>query len=147
MSTHFWGEGNIGSPPEYREFPNGNDEPRRLLRLNVYFDNPVPTKGGDFEDRGGFWAPVEIWHRDVAHWKNLYQKGMRVLVVGRMEREPWTNNEDQPRETWQINARSVGILPFRVESVTLSPKTAQDAQPKPQAAQEPAAPKEVKRRK
>ena len=93
-------------PPEYREFPNGNDEPRRLLRLNVYFDNPVPTKGGDFEDRGGFWAPVEIWHRDAAHWKNLYQKGMRVLVVGRMEREPWTDNEDQPRETWQINARA-----------------------------------------
>ena len=31
MSTHFVGEGNIGSAPEYREFPNGNDEPRRLL--------------------------------------------------------------------------------------------------------------------
>ncbi|PJR07037.1 single-stranded DNA-binding protein, partial [Sinorhizobium meliloti] len=29
MSTHFSGEGNIGSPPEYREFPNGNDEPTR----------------------------------------------------------------------------------------------------------------------
>jgi single-strand DNA-binding protein len=42
---------------------------------------------------------------------------MRVLVVGRMEREPWTDNEDQPRETWQINARSVGILPYRIESV------------------------------
>ena len=28
MSTHFLGEGNIGSAPEYREFPNGNDEPR-----------------------------------------------------------------------------------------------------------------------
>ena len=49
MSTQFIGEGNIGSPPEYREFPNGNDDPRRLLRLNVYFDNPVPTKGGEFE--------------------------------------------------------------------------------------------------
>src|SRR3546814_11813104 len=36
MSTHFVGEGNIGSAPDYREFPNGNDEPRRLLRLNVY---------------------------------------------------------------------------------------------------------------
>jgi single-strand DNA-binding protein len=65
MSTHFSGEGNIGSPPEYREFPNGNDEPRRLLRLNVYFDNPDSQEGGDFEDRGGFWAPVEIWHRDA----------------------------------------------------------------------------------
>ncbi|VFR57237.1 Single-stranded DNA-binding protein in PFGI-1-like cluster [plant metagenome] len=73
-----------------------------------------------------------------------------MLVVGRMEREPWTDNEDQPRETWQLNARSVGILPFRIESVVLSPKsqeTAQDAQPKPQAAQELAAPKEPKRRK
>ncbi|EIU4787404.1 single-stranded DNA-binding protein [Pseudomonas aeruginosa] len=152
MSTHYSGEGNIGSPPEYREFPNGNDEPRRLLRLNVYFDNPVPIKGGggDFEDRGGFWAPVEIWHRDAERWQGLYQKGMRVLVVGRMEREPWTDNEDQPRETWQINARSVGILPFRIESVTLSPRqqeTAPDAQSKPQAAQEPTAPKESKRRK
>ena len=84
MSTHFSGEGNIGSPPEYREFPNGNDEPTRLLRLNVYFDNPVPKKDGTFEDRGGFWAPVEIWHRDAEHWQRLYQKGMRVLVIGRM---------------------------------------------------------------
>ena len=114
MSTQFIGEGNIGSPPEYREFPNGNDDPRRLLRLNVYFDNPVPTKGGEFEDRGGFWAPVEIWH--------------------------------QPRETWQINARSVGILPYRIESVALSPKP-QEAEPKPPAAQESTAPKETKRRK
>ena len=53
MSTHFVGEGNIGSAPDYREFPNGNDEPRRLLRLNVYFDNPIPKKDGEFEDRGG----------------------------------------------------------------------------------------------
>src|SRR3546814_11056523 len=35
MSTHFSGEGNIGSPPEYREFPNGNDEPSRLDRTTV----------------------------------------------------------------------------------------------------------------
>ena len=83
MSTHFVGEGNIGSAPDYREFPNGNDEPRRLLRLNVYFDNPIPKKDGEYEDRGGFWAPVELWHREAEHWKTLYQKGMRVLVEGR----------------------------------------------------------------
>ncbi|MDR2031608.1 MAG: single-stranded DNA-binding protein, partial [Azoarcus sp.] len=49
MSTHFHGEGNIGSPPEFREFPHGNEEPRRLLRLNVYFDNPVPKRDGEFD--------------------------------------------------------------------------------------------------
>ena len=74
MSTHFVGEGNIGSAPEYREFPNGNDDPRRLLRLNVYFDNPIPKKDGEYEDRGGFWAPVELWHRDAERWQSLYQR-------------------------------------------------------------------------
>ncbi len=68
MSTFFIGEGNIGSAPEFREFANGNDEPRRLLRLNIRFDNPVPVKGKDeFQDRGGFWAPVEIWHSQAEH--------------------------------------------------------------------------------
>jgi single-strand DNA-binding protein len=71
MSTHFHGEGNIGSPPEFREFPHGNNAPRRLLRLNVYFDNPVPLRDGEFEDRGGFWAPVELWHKDAERWASL----------------------------------------------------------------------------
>ncbi|MBI0473456.1 single-stranded DNA-binding protein, partial [Pectobacterium parmentieri] len=30
MSTHFSGEGNIGSAPEFHEYPNGNEEPRRV---------------------------------------------------------------------------------------------------------------------
>lgn len=121
MSTHFYGEGNIGSAPDYREFPNGNDEPRRLLRLNVYFDNPVPTKEG-YENRGGFWAPVELWHRDAEHWQALYQKGMRVLVEGRTVRDEWEDADENERVTFKIEARRVGILPYRIEAVTLSPK-------------------------
>ena len=120
MSTHFVGEGNIGSAPDYREFPNGNDEPRRLLRLNVYFDNPIPKKDGEYEDRGGFWAPVELWHRDAEHWKTLYQKGMRVLVEGRTVRDEWEDADENERVTFKVEARRVGILPYRIESVALS---------------------------
>ena len=90
MSTHFVGEGNIGSAPDYREFPNGNDEPRRLLRLNVYFDNP----------------------------------GMRVLVEGRTVKDEWEDADDNERTTFKIEARRVGILPYRIESVALSAKPA-----------------------
>jgi len=128
MSTSFIGEGNIGSTPEYREFPNGNGEPRRLLRLNVYFDNPVPTSDGEFEDRSGFWAPVEIWHRDAEHWQSLYGKGMRVLVQGRMVREEWEDADGKPRETFKVQARRVGLLPYRIEAITLSPKPADTQQ-------------------
>ncbi|TFA85169.1 single-strand DNA-binding protein [Pseudomonas sp. LAIL14HWK12:I2] len=122
MSTHFFGEGNIGSVPEFREFNNRNDEPRRLLRLNVYFDNPVPNKD-KFEDRGGFWAPVEIWHRDAERWSSLYQKGMRVLVEGRTVKEEWEDSEENTRVTFKIEARRVGILPYRLETVTLGTKS------------------------
>jgi single-strand DNA-binding protein len=135
MSTYFYAEGNIGTTPEFREFPRGNDAPRRLLRLNVYFDNPVPKGGGEYEDRGGFWAPVELWHRDAERWQGLYQKGMRVLVSGRAERDDWQADDDTPRTTYKIVARSVGILPYRVESVVMSPRADAEAP----AAETPAA--------
>ncbi|MFG0410022.1 single-stranded DNA-binding protein [Pseudomonas sp. FYR_11] len=121
MSTHFYGEGNIGSAPEFRTFSNGNDEPRRLLRLNVYFDNPVPTRDG-YDDRGGFWAPVELWHRDAERWSELYQKGMRVLVEGRCVRDEWEDEDENTRVTFKVEARRVGILPYRLEAVSLSSK-------------------------
>jgi single-strand DNA-binding protein len=142
MSTHFYGEGNLGSSPEYREFPQGNDEPRRLLRLNVYFDNLMQKKDGEVEDRGGFWAPVELWHREAGHWASLYQKGMRVLVEGRMARETWEDAEANERVTFKVEARRVAILPYRVETLTLIQKpreetetaTAKEAAPPPKEA-------------
>lgn len=134
MSTYFSGEGNIGSVPEFNEYPNGNEEPRRVLRLNVYFDNPVPVREGSYEDRGGFWRPVEWWHRDAEHWATLFKKGMRIMVRGREERDDWTDDNNNPRTTYRINARSIGILPYRLESVTLSPKPGNATEPEPSAA-------------
>ncbi|MFS2093014.1 single-stranded DNA-binding protein [Pseudomonas sp. Pseusp11] len=126
MSTFFVGEGNIGSAPEFQEFPSGNDEPRRLLRLNVYFDNPVPREVG-YEDRGGYWAPVELWHREAEHWSTLYQKGMRVLVEGRTVRDEWEDSEDNARVTFKIEARRVGVLPHRVHSVVMRERSSEPA--------------------
>jgi single-strand DNA-binding protein len=128
MSTHFHGEGNIGSLPEFREFPHGNEEPRRLLRLNVYFDNLMQRKDGEVEDRGGFWAPVELWHRDAGHWQALYQKGMRVLVEGRMVREAWEDAEANERVTFKIEARRVAMLPYRIDTVMLIQKPREEAE-------------------
>ncbi|WP_330212032.1 single-stranded DNA-binding protein [Pseudomonas sp. Z18(2022)] len=124
MSTFFVGEGNIGSAPEFQEFPSGNDEPRRLLRLNVYFDNPIPREGS-YEDRGGYWAPVELWHREAEHWSTLFQKGMRVLVEGRTVRDEWEDSEDNARVTFKIEARRVGILPHRVHGVLMRERSSE----------------------
>jgi len=136
MSTLFFGEGNIGSEPQFHEFPNGNDEPHRLLKLNVRFDNPVPVKGKDeYQDRGGFWAPVEIWHANAEHWADLYQRGMRVMVQGRMICQEWENADGQKQTTFKIEARSIGMLPHRVLSVAIEPRGI-DNLPKPPAQEE-----------
>ncbi|WP_022960735.1 single-stranded DNA-binding protein [Halopseudomonas pelagia] len=138
MSTHFSGEGNIGSDPEFDEYPNGNEEPRRVLRLNVFFDNPVPTKDGGYEDRGGFWMSVDWWHRDAEHWATLFKKSMRVMVTGRVERDDWTDDDNNPRTTYRIKARTVGILPYRLETVTLSPKQQEiEGEAKPNETEQP----------
>lgn len=121
MSTFFVGEGNIGSAPDYQAFAAGNDEPRRLIRLNVYFDNPVARDDG-YQDRGGYWAPVELWHKDAEHWSTLFQKGMRILVEGRTVRDAWEDSDSNARVTFKIEARRIGILPHRLASVTMTEK-------------------------
>lgn len=117
MSTKFWGEGNIGTKPEFREFANGNKEPRRLLRLNVYFDNPVPKGDGEYEDRGGFWANVELWHKDAERYSALFSKSMRVLVIGRMLMDQWEDDNGEERSAMKVQASRVGILPHRLQSL------------------------------
>lgn len=122
MSTHFMGEGNIGTDPEIKMFPtNGNQPPRGVMRLNVRFDNPVPTENGNV-DRGGFWANVELWDRNVESWARLYQKGMRVMVSGRMVLDEWKDRETgEDRSQFKVQAVRIGILPFRISQVVLEP--------------------------
>ncbi|WP_017903175.1 single-stranded DNA-binding protein [Pseudomonas asplenii] len=119
MATNFWGEGNIGTKPEFREIPNGNNEPRRLLRLNVYFDNPVSKGGGEYEDRGGFWAGVDVWHKEAERYSDLYCKGMRVLVIGRMILEKWEDDSGNECRAMKVQASRVGILPHRIDRVVM----------------------------
>lgn len=122
MSTFFLGEGNLGSNAEYQMVPMGNDEPRHVLRMNIYFDNPVPHANG-YMDRGGYWAPVDLWHKEAQNWAGFYQNGMRVLVEGRIERDEWTDREGNERVTFKINAKRVAILPHRLEAVTMRERT------------------------
>ncbi|MFJ5299241.1 single-stranded DNA-binding protein [Pseudomonas sp. NPDC088368] len=121
MGTAVEWEGNIGSAPEFKEFANGNKDPRRLLRLNVYFDNSIPKgDGSGFEDRGGFWANVEWWHQDAERYSKLYQKGMRVMIQGRAVMDSWIKDGDE-MSAMKVQASRIAILPHRVSAVTMTP--------------------------
>ncbi|MCC5902689.1 MAG: single-stranded DNA-binding protein [Halomonas sp.] len=130
MGTRFFGEGNIGSDPALKMFlGNGNQAPRGVLRLNVRFDNLVPTDNG-MVDRGGFWANVEIWGRHVEQWASLYQRGQRVLVSGRMVDGSW-EKDGVPQPSFKVIGDRVGILPFRVSQVIMEARPNQEQQTPP----------------
>lgn len=130
MSTHFFGEGNLGGDAEFHEFPNPDDEhaPYRLLRARVYFDNPVRQKDGTFKDCGGYWSNVELWHSSAEQWAKLFRKGMRIVVHGKAFTEEWTDGDGRPHVIDKVDARLMAILPYRIESVTLARKTSTPAE-------------------
>lgn len=129
MSSQFQGEGNVGSDPQVVVFPvSTNSAPQAVLRLNVFFDNPVPGENGQYEDKGGFWAPVEIVRDAVTadRWGELYQRGMRVMVSGKMLQDTWTDkNTGEKRMGMKVRARAIGILPYRLKQVEMAPSVSQ----------------------
>lgn len=125
MATNVVWEGNIGNPPEFKSFANGNNEPRRMVRLNVYFDNSFPDGKGGYTERGGFWANVELWHKDAEAYAGLYQKGMRVLVQGRAVMDRWEKDGEQV-QALKVDAIRIGILPQRIEHIVLQQKPGGD---------------------
>ncbi|MDR6680245.1 single-stranded DNA-binding protein [Pseudomonas oryzihabitans] len=137
MGTAVNWEGNIGSDPEYRKIQKGNNEPRHLLRLNVYFDRSIRLADGSFEDRGGFWANVEWWHRDAESYSNLFQKGMRVLVDGVAVMDRWKDTNGLEQAAMKLEASRVGILPHRLVSVELG-QSSGNGQARQNAAQQQA---------
>lgn len=121
MGTPVVWEGNVGNAAEHRSFANGNKDPRHMLRLNVMFDNSIPDGQGGYKDRGGFWANVEWWHQDAERFAALYQKGMRVLVIGRAIMDSWTDKQSgQEVSALKVEASRIAILPHRIEHVSLS---------------------------
>ncbi|KYC14096.1 single-stranded DNA-binding protein [Pseudomonas sp. ABFPK] len=121
MGTPVVWEGNVGNAAEHRSFANGNKDPRHMLRLNVMFDNSIPDGQGGYKDRGGFWANVEWWHQDAERFAALFQKGMRVVVIGRAIMDSWTDKQSgQEVSALKVEASRVAILPHRIEHVSLS---------------------------
>lgn len=132
MGTAVVWEGNIGSAPEYKRFQKDNQDARHLLRLNVYFDNSIRLQDGSYEDRGGFWANVELWHRDAESYSRLYQKGMRVLIEGRAVLDSWKDGNGVEQAAMKVQANRIAFLPQRIESITLGQGTGQSqARPAP----------------
>lgn len=109
MSNKFYGEGNLGANPDLKIIDQ-NDPDRMVSNLRVYFDNSIPKDDGGFEDKDGFWMNVEIWGKRAQACHDLFKKGDRVSVAGKVVSQTWEEDKDGviiERQRFQIKANRV----------------------------------------
>lgn len=130
----FVAEGSVGQTPEFKTVPirtKNGDEHKDLLEMSVRFDLRIynPEKE-QYEDVKGFWARVKEWGPRARLNHGLLTKGCRILVVGNQSQGEHIAKkgarEGQSITTTTIEAMSIGLIPYGVESIIWESKDAKN---------------------
>lgn len=111
--------GYLGRDPEMRYTPDGTP----VTNFSIATSNKwTRADGSQVEETT--WFRITAW-RQLAETCNQYlSKGQPVLVEGRLKPDEfgnpriWTNNEGEPRTSYEVTAAGVRFLGRRSESTT-----------------------------
>lgn len=98
-------EGNVGGDAEVRLTPNG--DPVAGFSLAV---TPRIKRGQEWVDGETLWFRVSAFGFRAEQAVNVARKGARVVVVGHLAKETWTDRDNQQRESLIIRAESVSQI-------------------------------------
>lgn len=129
MSNLYHGAGNLGDTPSLKRAMVAG-APQPVLEMSIYFDRPVPTDEGDYEDRGGFWLRAELWGKRAEQAATLLAKGARVRVAGTLVQDSWTDKEtDEERSAFKLKLDWIALDPLRIEHVKFKESSRPHAPP------------------
>lgn len=121
MPNTFFGDGNVGSNPEQKMVPVGNEK-RKVTEIRVMFDRYKPDGKGGFTQLEGVWSTVAFWGERGDHIMKHVNTGARVHVVGEIVPNSYEDKEGGKHEGFQVVASGVYLGLSRLESVTYRPK-------------------------
>ncbi len=104
--------GNIGQAPEARTTQGGT----RITHFTLATSRPRYSEGKVLRDANGYRVQDTEWHRITAFnglgktIEEHCEKGMKVLVRGRIRYTKWTDNEGVDRYGCEIIAETVDFL-------------------------------------
>lgn len=97
--------GNLAADPELRFTPTG----KAVARLRVIEDQPRKT-GEGWQDGEPNVYRVQVWEGQAENISESCARGDRVVVIGSVSTERWTDTESQETRTAQfVKAREVGF--------------------------------------
>ena len=106
MTAHASIAGNLAADPEVRFSKDG----KAVCECRVASNHRRKNQAGEWEDAGTTWVTVTLWGRSGEAFAETARKGDRVIAVGRLRTEQWTNKNGEARDTLRLDADEVGII-------------------------------------
>lgn len=104
--------GNVTADPELKFLTNGSAK----LGFSVACDRSW-KKGDDWETQTSFFNII-AW-RDVAeNAAEILQKGLRVVINGRLEQRSWETTEGEKRYAIEVVADDIAVSVKHIEGIT-----------------------------
>lgn len=119
MSNNVTLIGNLVEDPELRFTPSG--VPMAKIRMAV--NRRWRDQAGEWQEETGFFGGT-VWRDQAETVSESLQKGMRVIVTGRLEQRSWETQEGDKRSIVEIAIDEVGpSLRWATASVTRTAKS------------------------
>jgi len=96
--------GNITDDPELRFTPSGAAVANFTVAVNRRYKNP----DGQWEDKLDGFFRCNCWRDMAENISESLKKGMRVMVVGRLQQRSWEDGDGNKRSVVEIQVDEVG---------------------------------------
>ncbi|MFG2088739.1 MULTISPECIES: single-stranded DNA-binding protein [unclassified Spirillospora] len=97
--------GNLVEDPNLRFTPSGQAVASfRIASTPRYFDR----QSGDWKDREALFLTCNVWRQAAENVAETLQRGMRVIVQGRLQQRSYETREGEKRTVFEIEVEEVG---------------------------------------
>ena len=97
--------GNLGRDPELSYTPQGT----AVCKFTIATNERRRDKAGEQQDITT-WFRVTVWGKQGENVSRYLTKGRKVIVLGRLHVEEWTDREGKPRQSLEVNASEVQFI-------------------------------------
>lgn len=111
--------GNLVDDPELRFTPSGV----ALAKIRFAVNRRYQNRDGEWQEETSFFTGT-LWRDAAENAAESLQKGMRVIVNGRLEQRSWETQEGDKRSVVEIQVDEIGpSLRWATAQVTKTPRT------------------------
>jgi single-strand DNA-binding protein len=120
--------GNLGRDPELSYTPQGT----AVCKFTIATNERRRDKAGEQQDITT-WFRVTVWGKQAENVSRYLTKGRKVIVLGRLHVEEWTDREGKARQSLEVNASDVQFVDSAggggVEGIPVRPQQSGGAAP------------------